>query len=139
MVHPIHGGKACKRCNSTKVTRYKKRISNGSYQVIDQCDWCGQNANGPGINVPHSQVTDLDALPILADYTQHAPECEACGSRQGVEYHHWAPRHVFGAVAEEYPKSYLCPDCHQHWHTTIASHNPSECRYCKGLAGKAKT
>lgn len=127
----------CKRCGSSEVTRFKKRISNGSYQVIDQCNWCGQNARGNGINVPHREVNNLDALPLLADYSAHAPKCEVCGSGNGTELHHFAPRHIFGPVtAERYSQAYLCRDCHTDWHVGIASHNVSECNYCKGLAAK---
>ena len=130
----------CYICNTGKKTRYKRRIGNGTYQVVDICNSCKDNFNGAGINIPHRLVDDLEALPLLADYTQQIPPCEVCGSSDGVEYHHYAPRHIFGkAESERYPKGYLCRSCHRDWHIGIASHNQDECRYCKGLAGMAKT
>jgi hypothetical protein len=32
--------------------------------VRELCPDCGANVRGPGINVPHNQVPDVDALPV---------------------------------------------------------------------------
>jgi hypothetical protein len=42
-------------------------------------------------------------------------ECEVCGAI-GAQEHHWAPWHVFGNVAQNWPVSYLCQSCHSMWH-----------------------
>lgn len=46
--------------------------------------------------------------------------CERCGATTGTEWHHWAPRAIFGYVeAERWPKSWLCTDCHSLWHRVM--------------------
>lgn len=55
---------------------------------------------------------------------QTVPPCARCGSTDGVELHHWAPRAIFGiGEAERWPTSYLCPECHQTWHTEMKRAN----------------
>jgi hypothetical protein len=34
-----------------------------------------------------------------------------------IQLHHWAPKCLFGDEAELWPKSYLCRDHHNMWHT----------------------
>jgi hypothetical protein len=36
-----------------------------------------------------------------------------------IQLHHWAPKCLFGDEAELWPKSYLCRDHHNMWHTGI--------------------
>jgi hypothetical protein len=45
-------------------------------------------------------------------------QCERCG-KQGAELHHWSPRKIFGAEAEEWPQSFLCQKCHLEWHWKV--------------------
>ncbi len=66
---------------------------------------------------PHKAVPNLDDISVVKD-NRDGTECEACGSRAGVEWHHWAPFHLFGDEAEQWPKSSLCRACHQRWHQT---------------------
>lgn len=59
-------------------------------------------------------------LPVLRDHRDGTP-CERCGSLDGVELHHWAPRGVFGMdEAERWPTGWLCPKCHNLWHIHMA-------------------
>lgn len=44
-----------------------------------------------------------------------AEPCERCGSREGSEYHHYAPRHLF-PDADSWATGYLCRPCHIEWH-----------------------
>jgi hypothetical protein len=62
---------------------------------------------------------DLDKMPIIADYTTKAEPCAVCKSTDGVEYHHWAPRHIFGWECEKWPGAYLCPAHHAKWHEAV--------------------
>ena len=55
----------------------------------------------------------LDEIPIEKDFIGGI--CEHCGA-PGVELHHWAPRMVFGAEADDWPTGDLCPPCHAEWH-----------------------
>ena len=65
-----------------------------------------------------------DTWPILRDYRYDAdgysvvPLCEHCGSHDGTQLHHWAPRSMFDD-AHRWPMSYLCPPCHRLWHQVV--------------------
>ena len=127
-VRPI--AQFCYKCNSDKIIRAKRRISNGVFQVLDYCRSCGCNANRTNL-IPHAEAGDLSRLPMLDDYTIGMPPCERCGSSEGVEDHHWAPQHIF-QDAHTWPRSYLCISCHNEWHETINSHY-YECNVCKRM------
>lgn len=47
------------------------------------------------------------------------PPCEVCGAEDQTEYHHWAPRHLFGDDCDNWPKSTLCQKCHVRWHQIV--------------------
>lgn len=52
----------------------------------------------------------------LREHEEIAP-CERCGTTEGTQLHHWAPRAIFGGrEADRWPTSWLCPDCHALWH-----------------------
>lgn len=40
---------------------------NGAVQVRELCLDCGVNVRGPGVCVPHAEVYDRNALPLLED------------------------------------------------------------------------
>lgn len=56
--------------------------------------------------------------PVWADGKSGVP-CEVCGSTDGTEWHHWAPRHLFGDEAESWPMGALCRMCHRRWHAVV--------------------
>ena len=57
------------------------------------------------------------ALPVHDDID--TTPCERCGGTDnGIEVHHWAPRHLF-RDCERWPTARLCPPCHREWHNTI--------------------
>ena len=129
----------CVHCQKRAIRRMKKRISNGAYQVIDVCLNCGQNARGNNIYIPHLQAGfPLEEIPLWQDLIQDSPPCYVCKRREGTELHHFAPRHIF-EDAEDWPKEYLCKDCHARWHIALAAHiQAGDCYYCKGLATKGQ-
>jgi len=45
-------------------------------------------------------------------------KCEVCGEGH-AQWHHWAPRYLFGSEAEKWPKSLLCQSCHTRWHQRV--------------------
>ena len=109
----------CKKCKTETKTRIVRTITaSGSSQVWVQCLTCLQNANGGGVYLKHP--TSLEELPIFNDYRVHC--CEVCWAL-GAEYHHWAPRYLFGDEADSWPTGYLCPHCHAYWHHVIRAHN----------------
>lgn len=44
--------------------------------------------------------------------------CRKCG-HLGAELHHWAPYHLFGDEADQWPTDYLCRPCHRRWHDLV--------------------
>lgn len=87
--------------------------------------------------IPHHIVSDylaeihmiLDDVPVVDDHTcgecggkgcescGRRP-CERCGSYEFVEWHHWAPQHLFDD-ANAWPTAYLCRECHRRWHSIV--------------------
>ena len=45
--------------------------------------------------------------------------CEVCGEKGTTEFHHWAPKHLFGDEAYKWPTGNLCRDCHAKWHRIV--------------------
>jgi hypothetical protein len=80
---------------------------------------------------PH-RIQHLADLPLLADNrscwwcdgegcewcVEEHNACEKCGSPERVEYHHWAPYHLF-PDANDWPGSLLCWKCHRLWHSIV--------------------
>lgn len=130
----------CVSCKGGNIKRVKNRTGSGAYQVIDMCMDCLTNSRGSAIYVSHKQAgLPLEEIPLWVDYTKQNPPCYVCGSQEGTELHHFAPRHIFPDEAELWPKEYLCAVHHRQWHETIALHyQDNNCKYCKGLVTKGK-
>lgn len=97
-------------------TLFIQYAADGSEQVYEGCADCGFNTSGKFAN----QHRDIDTarLPVGADRRYQNPPCAVCGAF-GTQLHHWAPRELFGPECEHWPTSYLCPGCHNDWHTRI--------------------
>lgn len=112
----------CKLCGSENNELVKHHISNGSWRVYRYCHACKRNAIKPGyafkLDTPTIKAV-FDTLPILKDDTVTAPPCVVCGSRTGTEYHHFAPRFLFGIDCERWPGAMLCLNCHLLWHKLV--------------------
>lgn len=129
----MHRGNACRECGR-ETTRSKlkglcydcaqgcrhefwevgrARISSGAVQVKSRCLRCKDM-----LGTHPSSDFDLDALPWLYDRPSPA-SCERCGSTDGVELHHWAPREFFGDEADAWPTGWLCTACHARWHDAM--------------------
>lgn len=113
-----------RRCLECKPSMHRGRAANGSWQVFMWCPYCQRRTESR--NIPHREVRNLEALPIAWDNTEEAELCERCGSSEGTELHHWAPRHLF-EDADEWPMSWLCVPCHLKWHQVVTP-NMSERR-----------
>ena len=112
-----HFGGVCWDCertcdHSTTVTGYIVTRS-GSHQVQRRCLLCGCGPTKAG-HVPRGG-SYLDIC--LADKRDDTT-CEHCGSLDGVELHHYAPRNTF-PDADNWATGHLCRPCHQLWHRTM--------------------
>lgn len=119
---------SCVHCFSWHILRVKQRIANGTYQVLDYCVECENNANDQttgGLFIPHSVAGDIDAMPLLKDNSLDMPPCEHCGSNNGVEFHHFAPSYIFPDPGQ-WPTAWLCRPCHIEWHKRMGTH-PYKC------------
>lgn len=114
------GGTKCVYCDCRAGRAVKTRLCNGTYHVWLRCRACGENMLGKGIYLRHKAV-ELETLPLHIDHTEGTPLCERCGTDEGVELHHWAPREWFEDDCDLWPTGWLCPICHAEWHLTIGS------------------
>jgi len=126
----------CFHCKGHNVMPARQRNSNGAFHILQWCFDCNRCASPKTIYISKALIPGWEVLPIVVDYLDQAPPCEVCGSLAGTELHHWAPRHIFGDRAEQYPKSWLCKACHDEWHRTMAAHLNDNCLYCKRLANE---
>lgn len=104
-------------CTQTKGVASLGKIvcSNGVNQFKFYCLECGGLSNP----IAHTHLVDVEkyyVVPVLNDFG--GLPCERCGSSEGSEKHHWAPKHLFND-AETWPKSYLCRECHARWHAVV--------------------
>lgn len=110
----------CKHCKVQRWADLTRDITaSGVSQIYWQCQTCKCNATGTFIE--HEKVTkygiNIDDIPVVMDY--RGERCAVCGEL-GAEYHHWAPRHLFGdADAEKWPGAYLCQKHHTLWHRIV--------------------
>lgn len=124
MVEPITKSGLCSGCGDTSIAvLYRQIHQNGAEAFTWVCLTCKRKApfGGP-VFIAHEKVESylteeqLENLPVLV--ASLYARCQVCGSR-GAEEHHWAPKGIFGAEAERWPKDYLCKACHDRWHRMV--------------------
>lgn len=105
--HLFHAGRVC-RCGASSWAVAKLIGASGQVKFPWFCRACGWLSN---IYEPKHERLIYEAV------VDRSPErcCERCG-KYGAEEHHWAPTHRFGESADQWPVSYLCPECHAEWH-----------------------
>lgn len=99
-----------------RLVGYRKR--NGLIVAARECRTCGYVRTELGVS-----MTQADAAQLLLrrDRTAEADRCTRCGSMEGTERHHWAPRAIFGDAAEGWPTDDLCRACHIEWHRRMGA------------------
>lgn len=112
---------ACVHCGvSLDADLVRTITTSGTSQVYWKCLRCKRNANGPGKFIEHSKITKygikIENIPVEKDY--RTERCAVCGAL-GAEYHHWAPRHLFGDDADKWPGAHLCNKHHTLWHRLV--------------------
>jgi len=108
----------CSHCGSQKVNFYRQINKNGNQVVIARCQQCNGNPQ-PNVAFYKKSLFDLEKLPILEDYRTYAEPCAVCKQQVGTEYHHVAPRYLFGAECENWPGVWLCREHHKEWHDKV--------------------
>jgi hypothetical protein len=108
----------CQKCGEiTTVTLARNITHAGAYNIFWLCNVCHDNASGSAKWIPHAPIKefgiDIETIPVHKD--GRVEVCAICGGT-GVDWHHWAPRHLFGDECEEWPGAWLCRHHHQYWH-----------------------
>lgn len=115
--------KSCKKCG-LNCTLARDLAKNGSTQVFFWCNRCWNYADPFRAFVPHAELESnnvgIDTLPIIDRWPDEVRiKCDVAGcDNEGVELHHWAPKHLF-PNAELWPTNYLCTPHHKEWHDKI--------------------
>ena len=79
---------------------------------------------GPTSNTYRAEIGDqVYLMRLRSQDIQEIPvgiECQVRDCQQpGHERHHWAPRELFGAEADDWPMGLLCSAHHRLWHALI--------------------
>ena len=106
----------CPHCGGDIVI-YRQINGNGAQVIVARCCKCDRIPNRKQPFLPKAEYPNWEKYPLYQDNTQYSDPCVVIGcGRRDTEYHHWAPRALFGEDAELYPGAYLCQFHHDHWH-----------------------
>jgi hypothetical protein len=93
----------------------------GRTELVMGCMNCMHVSTLP---IPGDITDPPDTWPVVTDNRFDAsgyivvPPCAHCGTHDGVQEHHWAPRELF-PDADRWGTVPLCPPCHTLWHRRI--------------------
>jgi len=91
-------------------------LASGARVHVAYCDTCGSRVHGWFVSASIADSVgvsrDIGSISDVARY------CQRCFD-PGAEFHHMAPRHLFGDEAELWPQFALCRPCHAEWHTIM--------------------
>ena len=92
--------------------------ANGARHVARYCTVCQSRTSSMFLGRAKLKRLGIsvDRLTTLSDNRQD--HCDVCGT-YGTELHHWAPRHLFGREADDWPTGLLCVPCHRRWHALV--------------------
>ncbi len=113
----------CEHCKRKMQVRLVRNITtSGSSQVYWYCTFGKHPIARNGSSwIKHEIIReagfDPDDLPVIENYSG-TELCAVCGS-PFAERHHFAPRHLFGDEAEQWPTAYLCKKHHDRWHALV--------------------
>lgn len=119
----IEKSKYCQRCkNETTAVLVRTISTSGVSMVYWCCKTCKRSISAPTQWIKHDLLQkykiDPASLPVAEDYSP-GQVCAVC-RKTGTEYHHFAPKHLFGEdEAEKWPTAYLCKPHHDEWHQRV--------------------
>ena len=121
-VKEVTKSRFCDHCHrQVKVLLVRTVSSSGVDMPWWQCTACNKPADAPIKFISHKLIKqrqiEIKSLPAVRDYHE-LEHCAVCGSA-GTEYHHFAPRHLFGEEADNWPTAYLCKKHHDTWHDLV--------------------
>lgn len=126
MNDPIGKNGKCKNCQVTqRLILHRQFLASGAHAYLWVCPKCNRRGpiEGEPLYIGNEKVESfltqeqIEALPMILP--DRETRCAHCGSRD-CERHHWAPKAIFGPdEAEQWPKDYLCKECHDLWHSKV--------------------
>lgn len=107
----------CPHCGGD-IVLYRQINGNGAHVIVARCCKCDRIPNRKQPFLPKADYPHWEQFPLYQDNMKYSDPCAVSGcDRRDTEYHHWAPKAVFGyEEAEQYPGAYLCQYHHDHWH-----------------------
>lgn len=93
-------------------------MQSGAIAIAAYCLSCGRVATKDAyIPKRRFSLAQIDEMAIEHDYSNSALVCcvEGC-TNHDVEWHHFAPKGIFGEDAEKWPKAWVCKAHHDDWH-----------------------
>ena len=105
----------CSRCGWHRWELVKQKNRGGSWQYRYMCQGC-EYLVPKYVKKADVIAAGLDPEEVPIAGARH--KCEVCNN-DGAQLHHWAPWALFGAEADKWPQSYLCPQCHTRWHQIV--------------------
>jgi hypothetical protein len=96
------------------------RAESGHVSVARTCTECGEKlSTHVGNKELRGHGLERGDLTYANSGREAKWECSRCGSVEDVQYHHWAPRHLFPHDFDTWPGDTLCQLCHQLWHQVV--------------------
>ena len=106
----------CNHCGNAGVI-YRQINGNGNIVIVERCPVCRTNTRPKTPFLPKKDFENIDDLPLWEDYQVDSEPCSVRGcDRTDTEWHHFAPRHLFGHECEDWPGAWLCMHHHKMWH-----------------------
>lgn len=95
--------------------------ADGAKHVKEACFSCWRPVNA-AFSLSAQEVARRgirrSTLEVIDDRRGNNPPCEVCGD-PATQLHHWAPTHLFGSEAGDWPTGYLCQLHHRRWHDVV--------------------
>ena len=120
-VKPMLRPHSCEHCNGPNVVFQKIVKRDGFYSIRAWCNDCqGRATSKPWLSRALFTIEEEKDMPIADDYTVDSAVCsvDGCGSH-AVQWHHFAPRALFGKEAGLWPQGWLCDQHHKEWHKKV--------------------
>lgn len=96
------------------------KAASGHEHITEYCFACYSRPTGAFIGKDEAKRRgiNIEELEVVKDNRSETQRCEVCDSLE-TELHHWAPVHLFGQEAKDWPTAFLCCACHRRWHEKV--------------------
>lgn len=121
----------CKRCSKQPTlfgvprgVAFARVNTSSGFNIGARCLDCHSwvevsTGSAKGIWVPHEMFSAREIERMHWVDSETVESCSVCGTLAVLEWHHYAPRALFGDDADNWPCGALCHACHVRWHKTM--------------------